>query len=260
MKLRSSNKSRNKTHSSKAAAENRSNLIYTTKDDSSMMGNQKTSGKLATTLDGTFLILYRQLFSKILTFGSNIYITRISVFELLGTLQDYDLLHSTTLILCRESIRMALVRNSSHEIHQQDRQLVTNMAWIPVVLYLFLFPAIWYFGDQSSTFLIFLSASGIELLSEPFYIHCQRKMIYDVRVRVEGVALFVQSMFTLLGCFFYRNENGFVTKDDGIYIYSIAQCLFGATLLLGYLASLPRLQSTLIDFFPKTVKIKGNQR
>lgn len=165
---------------------------------------------LKQTLKGTSYILSQQLLTRTITFSSNVYITRICQFGLLGSLQDFDLFHSSILFLCRETIRITLLRNSKTGRKQSENiQFQLNMSFIPIFLYLCLIPFILYFCnnlnnyktsnlDQQSINLnyktsliyqIYFIAAGIELLSEPMYIYCQSLFLYEIRVVLQDINL-----------------------------------------------------------------------
>ncbi|KAJ1336507.1 hypothetical protein BSLG_007291 [Batrachochytrium salamandrivorans] len=77
---------------------------------------------LASTFQGARYMLLQQLMTRGLTFALNMFLIRISPVELLGVVDKLDLLMSTVLFVSRESIRMALLRNT----------LATNSAQLPV--------------------------------------------------------------------------------------------------------------------------------
>jgi hypothetical protein len=140
---------------------------------------------LKRSLQGTVFILSQQFLTRIITFASNIYITRRSEITLLGALHDLELFHSTALFLSRESIRMALLRNSAAAKAGDREQYLVNMAWIPFLLFLCALPFLFYldlFSMYPKAYYLFIAATGIELLSEPLYIYCQHNLMYNVRV------------------------------------------------------------------------------
>ncbi len=94
---------------------------------------------------------------------------------MMGILQDLDLLHASLLFLSRETIRMALLRNTN------SIQLAINFSYVPLVVFSCLAIGFGYFASDLSTF-VYIIAAGIEILSEPFFIYCQSQLQYAIRV------------------------------------------------------------------------------
>ena len=132
---------------------------------------------------------------------------------------------------------MALLRNSISGKRSDRNQYLVNMSFIPFVVYLGLFPIILFLSYESFTLplIIFILAAGVELLTEPFYIYCQSRLLYSIRVQMESSSFIVTSFMTLLGCHLFKeNDSNQVSHEKGIIIYGIAYLLGSIYLFLGY--------------------------
>lgn len=134
---------------------------------------------------------------------------------------------------------MALLRNSSSEKVQEKHQLVVNMSFIPFLSFLVLTaPATLFISSASFSYplALYVVAAGIELITEPFYVYCQSRLLYDIRLKVEGFAFISQCVTTLAGCYLIRDhETGLVSEGGGAIIYGAAFVVFAVCLLFGYL-------------------------
>ncbi|KAJ3321172.1 Oligosaccharide translocation protein rft1 [Boothiomyces sp. JEL0866] len=185
---------------------------------------------LGKSLKGVGFVLSQQIVTRLLTFGCNVFLTRISDLRMIGIIQDMDLYHSSLLFLSRESIRMGLLRST-------NPQLIVNMSFIPFIIFLVL-ATISIFtnsfaGDKQLVFYLYTLACGIELLTEPFYSYCQFKLLYDVRVSIESKAFFTQIISTLVLASF-QLKGGSLNAVDGLYIYGISQIVYSVVLLVLY--------------------------
>ena len=220
------------------------------------------------TYKGTYLIVFQNIFTRLLTFSCNIYITRISEDTLLGALQDFELMHSSLLFLSRESVRMALLRNSSSKDAKNRNQLIVNMSFLPLLAFVVLLPFLLFLSSASKATLsipmsLYVFAAGIELLAEPFYIYCQSRLLYDTRVKVEAIGFIVQTTCTLIGCHFARNStSGHVMRENGVFIYGFAHVAGSLALLVAYVRQVSLQLSResnngFLDYFtPKSVRHK----
>ncbi|KAJ3272739.1 Oligosaccharide translocation protein rft1 [Terramyces sp. JEL0728] len=185
---------------------------------------------LKKSLQGVGFVLSQQVVTRGLTFGCNVFLTRISELGMIGIIQDMDLYHTSLLFLSRESIRMGLLRS-------KKLQLVINMSFIPFLVFLVL-AVISIFtntfkGDKQTVFYLYTLACGIELLTEPFYSYCQFKLLYETRVGIESKAFFTQIISTL-GLALFRLNNGKLDTVDGLYIYAYLQVIYSLVLLVLY--------------------------
>ena len=105
---------------------------------------------LKASVKGAKYIFSQQLIVRLLTFLANIYTTRAISLTTLGILQDLDLFRSSLLFISRETIRMALLRNSSAK--SCNLQVLVNMSFIPIAAFALLSPfSIYYISTLQPT-------------------------------------------------------------------------------------------------------------
>ncbi|KAI8816254.1 Rft protein-domain-containing protein [Fimicolochytrium jonesii] len=124
------------------------------------------------------------------------------------------------------------------------RQKLINLSYIPLLLGLSLTLLAHHFslpseGPSPSTHPLLLTLSSpatplyllatlLELLSEPFYILIQTSLLYAVRAKIEGVALLVKCVVTFVITF---------VGGAGIGAFAWGQVAYGGVLLAGYAAA-----------------------
>jgi oligosaccharide translocation protein RFT1 len=69
---------------------------------------------------------------------------------------------------------------------------------------------------------IYALAAAIELASEPLYIRVQNELRMDVRVRAEGIAVFLKTLVTFFGLAFASSEWALVAFAAGQAAYALA--------------------------------------
>jgi oligosaccharide translocation protein RFT1 len=140
----------------------------------------KNESALNKSLLGLKLMVTQQFASRIITFASNIFITRTLSLEILGMIQDLDLFHSSLLYFSRETVRLAVLR-----IDRKDKnslQLAMNFACLPNLICLILMTLIAIFRTINQSYLLYMIAAWIELLAEPAYTFCQIHLHYEIRI------------------------------------------------------------------------------
>ncbi|KAJ1531185.1 Oligosaccharide translocation protein rft1, partial [Nowakowskiella sp. JEL0078] len=118
--------------------------------------------------------------------------------------------------------------------------------------------------SYSSSLYLFLLASCIDLLSEPFYSIAQNLLLFSIRVKIEGLALIVKTVTTagLISIFYARSLGDKVAEDDALFSFGIAQINYSMVLLIGYALYFMNSECdvTLREFFPRkyTIEIHEN--
>ncbi|KAJ3408439.1 Oligosaccharide translocation protein rft1 [Chytriomyces hyalinus] len=212
---------------------------------------------------GAAQLMALNVWSRVLTFALNQlalrYITR-NVLGIVGV--EMELLLATVLFLSRECIRMALLRcdktlpnnagpiTMSHEQYALHQRIV-NLAYLPIA-----FGAVIIGGISSyfSYFHVVVSPSGtmravfcgaafVELLAEPFYILSVNNLFFGVRVRIEGLAMFVKCVATVACLRASRIESDTlrVSERDGVAAFAWAQLAYASVLLAGFLLHFARV-------------------
>jgi oligosaccharide translocation protein RFT1 len=140
------------------------------------------------------------------------------------------LLLSTTLFLSREGVRTALLRQRK----TASPHLVRNISLLPAylgvpiavslaVLYAVTSaPAVRAQSHFHLSVAIYALAAAIELAAEPLYIRAQNELRVDVRVRAEGVAVFLKTVVTFVGLAFASPEWALMAFAAGQAAYALA--------------------------------------
>jgi oligosaccharide translocation protein RFT1 len=193
----------------------------------------------------TFLILL-QVGSRAVTFAVNQILLRFLSPELLGVSAQFELFSISVLYFARESLRVALQRQS-HGV-----QTVVNMSYlallvgVPLIYALAITwlttdtPDVPYFVDALS---IYCFATFVELLAEPAFVAAQQKMLYRVRATSESVATLLRCVGTC-GSAIWASKAG---VDIGVLPFAIGQLAYALGLLGTYIFRLWRV-STLAKF------------
>ncbi|KAJ3100151.1 Oligosaccharide translocation protein rft1 [Phlyctochytrium bullatum] len=214
------------------------------------------SENLAASMKGAIQLLMLQVWSRMSTFAINQVALRFITREVLGIVAlEMELLSSTILFLSRESIRMALLRamkdtedSSTKKAEklkeEQERQKAVNLTWVAIAIGLVLSVSISVFfgtkeyssGEAYNVVApVFCVAAFLELLSEPMYVIAVNKMHFNLRLRVEGTAVFLKCV-TTLGILVYTSKAsaGKVDNLRAILAFAIAQVVYSVSLLAGY--------------------------
>ena len=180
----------------------------------------------------TFLILL-QVGSRALTFAVNQILLRFLSPELLGVSAQLELFSISALYFARESLRVALQRQS------QGPQAVVNLSYLAVFLgtpLAYLLASLWLQSDTpqvpyfTEALLVYCLATFIELLSEPAFSAVQQKLLYKVRASAESSA-------TLLRCFGVCGSAILASRagiDIGALPFAVGQLTYALALLAVY--------------------------
>ncbi|KAK9462982.1 Rft protein-domain-containing protein [Lipomyces oligophaga] len=200
-----------------------------------------------TAVGASFLILL-QVFSKLVTFILNQALLRFIPPARLGVASQLDLLVSSTLFFARESIRLALQRQTIHPKPDPFRieggvvedtvsgiaQSVVNLAYLP---FLFGIPLAgitcgWYFYHGASAevaqlpyfksvVVIYGISAIVELLSEPMFALAQYKLQYKLRAICESGALVARCIVTFMLTVSAREDTGALAFALGQLAYAV---------------------------------------
>ena len=203
-----------------------------------------------------------QLLSRAFTFILNQALVRLVTPQVFGTASiQFELLLSTILFLSREGVRNALLRSSTQTNNKSEgSSLVDNVALLPVLLGVPISVVVAYVYLSSSSAatssqphfhlsaVIYALAAFCELLSEPLYIKAQNELRFDIRVRTEGMAVFMKTVVTFLALVMSSPRWALVA-------FAAGQAAYGLTMLGGFLTA----YGSVVKYWPKKaiVKIHG---
>lgn len=203
-----------------------------------MSGKAQPSLVSASLASASSLVLL-QLISRVFTFILNQLLVRLVSPQVFGTAAiQFELLLSTILFLSREGTRNALLRagkgSSSLATIQGNIALLPVLFGIPITI----FSTVTYLYASSDTttsqphftlsVIIYALAAFCELLSEPLYIRAQNELRFDVRVRIEGTAVFAKTSvaFIILVA---------TSAEWALVAFATGQAAYGLITLLGFL-------------------------
>ena len=194
----------------------------------------------ATARGATFMILV-QISSRALTFLANQLLLRYLSPALLGAATQLELYSISVLYFARESLRVALQRQTS------NAQAVVNVSYIPIQLgvplayvmgSLYLHSTVVKIagGEETLAYLreavtLYGFAALVELVSEPCFVVMQMKMQYKVRAAAETAATIARCLVTF-GIVVGASRKG---MDVGVLPFACGQMAYASVLLVVYL-------------------------
>ena len=191
------------------------------------------SSTVSSSARGASFLILLQIGSRALTFIINQILLRYLSPELLGISVQLELYSISVLFFARESIRVALQRQSG------DIQAVVNLSYIAIGLGVFLsylcavaylqaeLPVVSYLLESLQ---IYGVACIIELLSEPAFVAVQHKLLYKIRASAETVATITRCVVTC-GVTILASR---ASIDLGVLPFALGQISYAAMLLLVY--------------------------
>lgn len=188
---------------------------------------------LSTSAKGATYLIALQISSRAFTFAINQIILRFSSPERLGLSTQLELYVITVLYFARESIRVAVQRQSS------KTQEVVNLSYVSVLLGVPLALGLgWAWMQRSLPAIPFIRgalivcgiASMVELASEPAFVVAQQKMLYGVRASAETIAT-ILSCLVRLAVVVGSVRAGL---DLGVNSFAAGQLTYAMTLLVMY--------------------------
>ncbi|KAI0087009.1 Rft protein-domain-containing protein [Irpex rosettiformis] len=203
------------------------------------MSTRAESSLISTSLASASSLVLLQLVSRVFTFVLNQLLVRLVSPQVFGTAAiQFELLLSTILFLSREGTRNALLRAGKGILTWTPIQ--ANVALLPVLfgIPITIISTVTYLYASSDTttsqphftlsVFIYALAAFCELLSEPLYIRAQNELRFDVRVRIEGTAVFAKTItaFMILVS---------TSPQLALVAFAAGQAAYGFTMLLGFL-------------------------
>lgn len=223
---------------------------------------------------GTLYLIFIQVASRALTFVGNQFLLRYLSPSLLGIAVQLELLSTTVLYSARESLRVALQRQSAkpHAVQngrQQERagkssagQSVVNLSYLVVALGGLLLCAlgsaylVWpdpevtespYFG---TVFRIYAVATFVELLSEPSFVIIQQYGLFGARARAETSAAIMRCFAACITAVSMHGRR----LQGSVLPFAIGQLAYSSTLLLVYLSTTyPLSNKKEFSLLPRTI-------
>lgn len=209
-------------------------------------------------IDVAFLIL-SQVATKAFTFISNQLLVRSVSPEIIGVAAYLEFITNTVLFFSREAQRLA-VQRAHGETDSQTRQIITNFAFLPTLLAVPTFAALYYVQRNSELYTSTIAPLAhiewtvalvvllvlIELLSEPLFVLKQHEMDFKTRSKVEGFALLSKCVITSIGVIYGKRLASTTDSSDGLAVlsFSVGQSAYSVSLMAGYFfysRSLPKV-------------------
>ncbi|KAF2755801.1 Rft-1-domain-containing protein [Pseudovirgaria hyperparasitica] len=206
-----------------------------------------TDSVLSVSAQGASFLILLQVGSRLLTFAANQVLLRFLSPELLGVSAQLELFSITVLVFARESIRVALQRQT------RGTQSVVNLAYLAILIgwplafiLLRFYPqsadaAVPYFRESLE---IYGLATMVELCSEPGFAVAQQQLLYRVRASAETVATVMRCAMTC-GIVIYGGRSGIYL---GALPFAVGQMSYAVSLLAAYTIQLYPVQSRHGDY------------
>lgn len=240
---------------------------------------------VSTSLQGASYLILLQVGARALTFTVNQILLRHLSPELLGVSTQLELYQISTLYFARESLRVALQRQTDHTKERQDgsraakagskktpggavkadssadrAQTMVNLSYLSILLGipLSLGLAKLYFRSAAPAALetpwfkqslsLYVVAALWELFTEPFFIVVQHRMLYRVRAGAEAAAT-AAKCFTTCAFALLAARKG---KDVGVLPFAFGQLCYSLVLLAVYYSKVWSVASSDgFSIFPK---------
>ncbi|KAH7118985.1 Rft protein-domain-containing protein [Dendryphion nanum] len=209
----------------------------------------------ASATGATFLIL-QQVASKLLTFVVYQILLRFQSPGILGVAAQLELFSISVLYFARESLRVALQRQS----HGGSTQTIVNLSYLAIfsgVPLTCILALIWVRSDSTpdvpffkESLAVYCLATFIDLCTEPAFSAVQQKLLYKIRASAESAA-------TLLRCFGVCGSAVLASRagrDTGGLPFAIGQLVYAITLLVVYVyQTWPIANSDHFSLLPKKI-------
>ncbi|KAJ3193752.1 Oligosaccharide translocation protein rft1 [Irineochytrium annulatum] len=214
------------------------------------------SDPLAISIRGTLQLIVLQLWTRMATVILNQVALRYITRNVLGVVSiDMEFLLSLITFLSRESIRMALLRSTGDDVAtvvqgkrgnadanaRERHQRLVNLSYLSIVIgagisaVIGVYYAVLNHGSFKEVAAVYCVAAFIELCTEPFYVLASVNMMFNWRVRIEGVAVLVKCFSVVAFLSLMQTWNTQVTEFGGAMSYALSQLAFSITLVGGYL-------------------------
>ncbi|XP_021550920.1 protein RFT1 homolog [Neomonachus schauinslandi] len=204
------------------------------------MGSREVLGQAARLASSGLLL---QVLFRLITFVLNAFILRFLSKEIVGIVNvRLTLLYSTTIFLAREAFRRACLSGGA----QQDWSQTFNLLWLTVpvgVFWSLLLGWVWLHllevpdpnvvPHYGTGVVVFGLSAVVELLGEPFWVLAQAQMFVKLKVIAESLSVILKSVLTAFFVLWLPHW--------GLYIFSLAQLLYTAVLVLCYVTYFTKL-------------------
>lgn len=177
------------------------------------------------------LLVLLQLGSRLVTFTLNQALLAYTTPAAFGTATvQLEPLLNTVLFLCREGIRGALARQSKHDVSSKQvtkLSLIPLALGVPVTLAGFSIyarstsPSVYTQDYFATSVILYALATVTELASEPYFNHAQLEMNVKLRVSIEGSAVIVRAITTLLVVLHGREQMALLAFAAGQLSYAV---------------------------------------
>nr|XP_048277120.1 protein RFT1 homolog isoform X1 [Myodes glareolus] len=204
------------------------------------MGSQEVLGQAARLASSSLLL---QVLFRLITFVLNAFILRFLSKEIVGIVNvRLTLLYSTTVFLAREAFRRACLSGGT----QRDWSQTLNLLWLTVplgLLWSLLLGWVWLqllevpnpnvVPHYGAGVVLFGLSAVLELLGEPLWVLAQAHLFVKLKVLAESMAVIFRSVLTAFLVLWLPHW--------GLYIFSLAQLLYTAVLVLCYVIYIIKL-------------------
>ena len=239
---------------------------------------ERNSSELSDATGGTIYLIIIQVASRALTFAGNQFVLRYLSPQLIGIAVQLELYSISVLYFARESLRVALQRQSSQNgvdagsdrkaassARSRQTQVVVNLSYLAIgigVALTVVFGWLYYKGQSSNTEIqespyfglslqIYALATVIELCSEPCFVVIQERLLYKSRARSETVAAISKCAATCLVTLLINYKG----KRPSVLPFAIGQTAYAIVLASGYMATvLPLSREDIFSMLPKAIE------
>lgn len=257
-----------------------------------MMAVSERKSLLSASAAGAAALVLMQMLSRLLTFVMNQLLVQYLSPSTLGVSALLELYMMTVLHFSRESLRMALQRQTDTASQEEDKpqenmgsqslgiedivyegtsagqsQTVINLSYLAVpigIIVAFVLQGFYFLVSNTEatsepyfrlSVLLFTIGTIIELLSEPGFALAQQRFLYTLRASCESTSIIASSMVTFL-CTAYGAQRGGL----GTLPFALGQLVGAIVLLGGYITRLAKVTNNQsLSLLPKQIHKRGYQ-
>lgn len=223
----------------------------------------KENSLLAKSARGASLLIILQVASRGLTFAVNQILLRFLSPQLLAISTQLEVYSITVLLFSRESLRIALQRQGSNDVLQQEKkdkaaiianargqidsrspagrsQAIVNLSYISIFLGIFFaFTGVWIWTPEArvletpyfkEALIMYAIATFLELLAEPCFVVVQQHSEFGIRARAESIATFLRCIVTCASAAWAAQKG----IDIGVLPFAIGQWVYAISLPVVY--------------------------
>jgi O-antigen/teichoic acid export membrane protein len=194
---------------------------------------QTMSTAISASAKGASYLIALQISSRAFTFLINQIILRYSSPERLGLSAQLELYTITVLYFARESIRVAVQRQT------EKTQAIVNISYISLLLglplsvglgYAFLTRTVEGVPLVREAVAVCAASCVVELLSEPAFVAAQQRLLYGIRASVETTATILSCILRL----FVVVGSNMAGMDIGVMSFAFGQLIYALSLVVMY--------------------------